>query len=633
MDEEINYVGVLASDEDVQASGSGKYSVFVNQSDVLQFNVKLISRNPGKMPDVRFFVGYSNKFPMIADTRDFIEESRVENYKNELSKYLLGFTYKINFKGFPIIEKIMLKDKVNSFTEGKTYFSVPTYRIGNIIKGENFAYSSLSVLLERLKMNRYLGIIDGFVTDSDTPPFLIWDDGIDKYAVGIFDEHKYSQDGFSLKFKKLKYVQFAEHWYEEIFDFADNKAITYIKTEIYKEIMISLENSEVYYEIKENVEENKNHNNENSCEEILSEEYLIEQFELIARNEGLYYDRKDLINFHTAMKTSQLVILSGMSGTGKSRLVRCYAQALGIADNGYKMIPVRPSWNDDSDLIGFVDSMHMVYRPSDTGFVELLQNASEEINKNSIYLICLDEMNLARVEYYFSQLLSILEMPEKSRILELYDSDMKGKLYNSSKYKREITIGENIKFVGTVNIDESTFHFSDKVLDRANVISLNVVPYITWKPIDASDKSKIKGNPITLDDYQKFVIKRDNKIQLSEREISFLWEIHLLFNKVNKNLGVGPRIVSRIGIYVENVPKALELTRKEAFDLQIVQRVLTKLRGPKEQLKGILDMDSNSEFSSFYSIIEKYKDVSEFKNTIETLEVKKQELEVYGYTL
>lgn len=97
-------------------------------------------------------------------------------------------------------------------------------------------------------------------------------------------------------------------------------------------------------------------------------------------------------------------------------------------------------------------------------------------------------LNLARVEHYFSQFLSILEMPEKSRILRLYASEYETRLYNSDKYKSTVKIGNNIRFIGTVNIDESTFHFSDKVLDRANVIKLNVIPYTEWKATEVTTK-------------------------------------------------------------------------------------------------------------------------------------------------
>ena len=627
--EKIDYVGVLASDEEVQQSGTGRFSVFINSNDVLQFNVKIISQSPGEAPNYRYFVGYSNKFSEFRDNNSFDEDIRREEYAEELDKWFIGFNYKKNYNGFPVIERVMKKSKLSTYKEGNNYFTVPTYRKGDRIDSEDFVYSSIDDILTRIKGNKYVGPIDGFVNDASTPQYIIWDDGIDKYAIGIFNAHKYAHGGFSFEYEELKYIKFEENWYEEIFDFEQNKKITYVETEIHKEIILKLDITKPLdtgdsKKIKNNDIETVIKN-----EDQMNEETLIDQFELIAKSDGLYYDRIDLINFHTAVKTNSLVILSGMSGTGKSRLVRCYAKALGIADDGFKIIPVRPSWNDDSDLIGFVDSMHMVYRPDENGFVNYLLDACDERNKNKLYIVCLDEMNLARVEHYFSQLLSILEMPEKARKLELYDTE--SKLYNSAKYKQAIVIGDNIKFIGTVNIDESTFHFSDKVLDRANVIKLNVVPYTDWKPISATDKASIMQNNWSYEQYQDYV-KKENIIPLLERERLFLWEIHILFNKVNRNLGVGPRIVRKIDNYLENIPNGLELSRKEAFDLQFIQRVLTKLRGPKEQLQDILE-DNKEKNDTIISIIEKYSDISDFVKTKVVLNEKRQELKIYGYTL
>ena len=349
----------------------------------------------------------------------------------------------------------------------------------------------------------------------------------------------------------------------------------------------------------------------------------------MAKKDGLFYTKKDLINFHTAVKSSSLVILSGLSGTGKSQLVQCYAKALGLQEDAFHMIPVRPNWNDDSDLIGFVDSMHMVYRPSDTGFINILMEASQERNKNKLYIICFDEMNLARVEHYFSQFLSILEMPEKSRILRLYASEYETRLYNSDKYKSTVKIGNNIKFIGTVNIDESTFHFSDKVLDRANVIKLNVIPYTEWKDAEVTTK----GETIkewSYDEYQKLI--RKNTV-LSEREREFIWRVHKSLNSCAKNLGVGPRILKQIGKYLANLPYTEEtenITREEGFDLQFVQRIMTKIRGQKEQLIAIFDEKSEESLSYLF---DEYADVSRFENSRKNLEIKKREINNYGYTL
>lgn len=626
----IDYVGVLASDEEMEVIGTGRYSVFINANDVLQFNIKNIAQIPDEIPQSKIFIGYSNKFPEFRDTNSFDDTARIDAYSEELEKWFIGFNYKDNYNGFPIIEKIMKVERLPNYKPANTYIPVPTYRAGEKIEGASICYETLDDLLMLLKDRKYLGKVDGFVTDKTTPEYLIWVDREEnKYAVGMFNSHDYANGGFCFDYDQLKFMEFEEAWYDQIFSFKENRRITYVESETSKEVILKLITEEPIDVIEHSKDELRMPEVLTRSEEQITEKTLIEQFELITKSEGLYYDRKDLINFHTSVKTNSLVILSGMSGTGKSRLVRCYAKALGIADDGFKVIPVRPSWNDDSDLLGFVDSMHMVYRPSDNGFVNFLLDATDEKNKDKLYIVCLDEMNLARVEHYFSQFLSILEMPEKSRKLELYDVD--SRLYNFSKYKQEIVLRDNIKFVGTVNIDESTFHFSDKVLDRANVIKLNVVPYTDWEPITPADKASIMQNNWTYSRYQEFV-KKENIFPLLERERLFIWEVHNLFNEVNGNLGVGPRVIRKIDSYLENLPEDLELTRRESFDIQFVQRVLTKLRGSREQLQDILTDDPEAE-KSIFNLVGAYSDISDFIRTKKILIQKKQELKVYGYTL
>jgi len=274
--------------------------------------------------------------------------------------------------------------------------------------------------------------------------------------------------------------------------------------------------------------------------------------------------------------------------------------------------------------------MHMVYRPSDTGFINILIEASQERNQNKLYIICFDEMNLARVEHYFSQFLSILEMPEKSRILRLYASEYESRLYNSDKYKSTVEIGTNIRFVGTVNIDESTFHFSDKVLDRANVIKLGVVPYMDW-----TEETSLKGTITkcwTYEDYKR-LLREPKNITLSDREKNFLWDVHEILNSCGNNLGIGPRILKQIAKYLTNLPlnpNPENISREEGFDLQFVQRIMTKIRGQKEQLFPMFDTESEK---GLIKLFDKYVDVSNFENSRKMLEIKNQEINNYGYTL
>lgn len=367
-------------------------------------------------------------------------------------------------------------------------------------------------------------------------------------------------------------------------------------------------------------------------------EKFIRSFKNTTEKGNLHYKLNDLINFHTAMECDGLVILSGLSGTGKSQLVRSYAKALGFSQKGNSpqlcFIPVRPFWSDDSDLLGCPDMVNNVYRAGESGLVETLKRASE--NTDKIYIVVFDEMNLARVEHYFSQFLSILEMPANERYIKLYNEQLENRLYNSNDYPHQIKIGPNVLFVGTVNTDESTFKFSDKVLDRSNVINLNVLPFNYefdgLKYFDA-DAEAGEEDEYTVKEYYEQLRNVKEKQELSSDEKELLWKIHVALNKCDKNLGIGWRVVKQIDNFLQCLPKIEDgITRGEAFDLQIVQRVFTKIRGSEEQLKQLLGTSEN-EKGKLNEILEEYSKISNFNQSRETLEQKRRELDLYGFTM
>jgi 5-methylcytosine-specific restriction endonuclease McrBC GTP-binding regulatory subunit McrB len=337
------------------------------------------------------------------------------------------------------------------------------------------------------------------------------------------------------------------------------------------------------------------------------------------------------------MKSSTLVILAGMSGTGKSRLVEVYARALGLSeDDQLRIIPVRPSWTDDADLIGYVDSIHNVYRPGDSGLIDILRNAAHEQNRDKLYIVVFDEMNLARVEHYFSQFLSVLEMPQYRRKLQLYNDALTSRLYNHSEFPSEVSIGDNVLFVGTVNLDESTYHFSDKVLDRANVLSLEVLPFRMLKGLNEKPQKPREGkSPWTMKEFRQFKNSTDT-VLLTDRELEFFERLHLLLESV-RGQGIGHRIVRQIDTYLKNLPNRPALPRQVAFDLQIVQRILTKLRGPEEQLKPLIGSYQEEEAqpvnSRLISLLDEYADLSDFAETRKVIRQKAKELKLNGYAL
>lgn len=190
---------------------------------------------------------------------------------------------------------------------------------------------------------------------------------------------------------------------------------------------------------------------------------------------GLQYKFEDLINFHISVKTNPLTILAGMSGTGKSRLALNYAKMLDLSEDNKNLLfmPISPSYTEPSDVLGYLNSMNGLYVPSETGLVQFLIHADQ--NPDQMHMVIFDEMNLSQVEYWFSPFISILEKDKNERILSLYDED--AHCINEKVYPSKIKIGENIIFVGTVNIDDTTKDFSNRLLDRTFVISLEKVNF------------------------------------------------------------------------------------------------------------------------------------------------------------
>ena len=363
-------------------------------------------------------------------------------------------------------------------------------------------------------------------------------------------------------------------------------------------------------------------------------------FENECKRMGLYYDIKDLYNFHTAMKTGGLVILAGMSGTGKTKLVQCYANALKLGKSQMLFIPVRPFWQDDADVIGYLDTLHNVYRPGDSGLMNLLTRAANEY-PDDLHIVCFDEMNLARVEHYFSQFLSVLELEENKRFLKLYNDEFSTRIYNQNVFPSTVRIGSNVIFVGTVNLDESTYHFSDKVLDRANVITLKIQPYndvlrLKEERNKEESLSNRRENSFSYDTYTSFR-RMEREISLSSFESQFLWDLHEELQKCGRNIGIGWRIVRQISTFLKNLPANSPLTREEAFDLQVVQRVLTKIRGSEEQFTDLLgryNIDKKEvENSAFLDLLSTMPDSYIFERTQKEIVDKSKELRLYGHTV
>ncbi len=194
-------------------------------------------------------------------------------------------------------------------------------------------------------------------------------------------------------------------------------------------------------------------------EDYISLPELVSQFVNFSASQlKLYYTPKMISYFFAGMAASKVMILEGISGTGKTSLP--YAMAK-FFDNNAAMISVQPSWRDRAEIIGYLNEF--TKRFNETDFLKALYEATY---RKDVNFIVLDEMNLARIEYYFAEFLSIMEMPDPSE----WKIDLVPDSKSSDPLKiinGKVTVPMNVWFVGTANKDDSTYTITDKVYDRA----------------------------------------------------------------------------------------------------------------------------------------------------------------------
>ena len=201
---------------------------------------------------------------------------------------------------------------------------------------------------------------------------------------------------------------------------------------------------------------------------------------------GRYYDIADIRRFVAGLGMGRLVILRGISGTGKTSLAYAAGEFFG---NPATVVPIQPMWKERSDIIGYFNEFTGRFNET-----TLLCRLYEAGGREDVYITVLDEVNISRIEYYFAEFLSLLELPDpKKRELDVVSDSWE----NDPRRLRggKLLLPENMWFIGTANNDDSTFAISDKVYDRAAVIDLDrkCVPFaakdtppahISWKELE-----------------------------------------------------------------------------------------------------------------------------------------------------
>ena len=343
----------------------------------------------------------------------------------------------------------------------------------------------------------------------------------------------------------------------------------------------------------------------------------IDQIQLAIYKKGSLYSKSFLRNFCALLNTYDLILFAGDSGIGKTNLVKRFAEAVGGVS---KIIPVKPNWTSSDDLIGYYNPLEKRY--VSTPFLDAIYEAQE--NPNKLFLICLDEMNLARIEYYFADFLSKLEERSEDPLLELYSEnedkivsdnayelvdklssfiemdstfleDKTTKTYTTSdpqinknisdlrkihsKWRRgnKVKIPQNIRFIGTLNVDDTTYYLSPKILDRVHIIKFENPIFIDREAIEEEINSDIEGS-LTINP-RSFFDPRSNYPDFFTKQDSSLVEKLVTLSKMLSGLGLsyGARVINQSLLYSESMKKLEEVNEDAIFNNILLQKVFPRL--------------------------------------------------------
>jgi hypothetical protein len=311
--------------------------------------------------------------------------------------------------------------------------------------------------------------------------------------------------------------------------------------------------------------------------DITLEEFC-KQFRLFAASQlKLYYDLDLIRYFIAAFGTTRIVILQGISGTGKTSLPYAFGK---FVQKDTTVVSVQPSWRERTELYGYFNEFTKKY--SETEFLKAIYEANYYRDP---HIVILDEMNIARVEYYFAEMLSILEMP----LQEEWKVDIVSATWdNDPCLVRDgtVQIPNNVWFVGTINNDDSTFAVADKVYDRAIPIDLD-------SRADAFECEKTPPAFVSTDRLITLFDKAKEEHPLSQENWDKLEKVNEYLIK-NFRLAFGNRVMKQIGDYVPCYV-GCGGTELEAVDFIMAKKVLRKF----ESLSLGFMKDELTKFSTF----------------------------------
>ncbi|MDI6452467.1 hypothetical protein [Peloplasma aerotolerans] len=294
-------------------------------------------------------------------------------------------------------------------------------------------------------------------------------------------------------------------------------------------------------------------------EDMINLNDLVKRFiNFSASKLGLFYDRKIISAFFAGMAASKTMILEGISGTGKTSLPYAMGKFFG---NDSDIIAVQPSWRDRAEMIGYLNEFTKKFNETD-----FLKAIYETTYRDDICIIVLDEMNLARVEYYFAELLSLLEMPDSDAwLIDIVPDMQPGDPKNLKNGK--MLLPQNVWFIGTANKDDSTFTITDKVYDRATPIEINAkAAYI--------DAPETEGVTFSYDYMSELFRQAYKDHPMTIKAVENLEKLDAFITK-NLKVTFGNRIMKQIRAFVP-VFVSCGGSEYEALDYMVARKIFRK---------------------------------------------------------
>lgn len=310
---------------------------------------------------------------------------------------------------------------------------------------------------------------------------------------------------------------------------------------------------------------------------------------------GLHFDSLMISRFLASLQAKPFVILSGLSGSGKTKLAESFAMYISEHCDQWMLVPVGADWTNRDSLLGFENTLTDSYSLPTYNVPEFIYRSSREENRDKPYFLILDEMNLSVVERYFADFLSAMESSSKEISLHHLEKD------KEEEVPAKLKLPANLFIIGTVNIDESTYMFSPKVLDRANTIEFRLdysdIKGFLDKDIKELKLDELAGRGKNMAPSFLNNCKMDLKRELIKDIDDLLKETFKPLKKAGAEFGY--RTITEIRQLATQLNQ-FDIELKESrvgndgamaeaiFDIAILQKLLPKLHGSAVKLKAPL---------------------------------------------